>query len=110
MPTKTISPPPPEVRLAAAAAAEQATRDALTALRERHMLGAEPVTAEEFGAAGHAVELAELEHQGAAAALAEAKRQERLQALTAIRDDIEARAQPEGAAEAFERCADALAE
>ena len=111
MPAKetTIAAPSPADRLAAAQAAEQAARDALTELRERHKTG-DTVSASEFGNAGHAVELAELERQGAEDALAEYLRQERFAKLAEISADIAARAQPEGAAEAFVRAADALAD
>ncbi len=111
MPTKetTIAAPSPADRLAAAQAAEQAARDALTELRERHKTG-DTVSASEFGNAGHAVELAELERQGAEDALAEYLRQERFAKLAEISADIAARAQSEGAAEAFERAAAALAD
>ena len=92
MPTKTA--PSPADRLAAAVAAALTAHDRLTELRERHKLGADPVTAEEFGSAGHAVELAELERQGAEDALAAAERQARLAELARIAADIEALADP----------------
>lgn len=76
-------------RLAAAQQAEEAAKTHLTALRERHKAGDQPITAREFADAGAAVELAELERQGAEAALAEFERQERSKRLAAIRQEIE---------------------
>jgi PHD/YefM family antitoxin component YafN of YafNO toxin-antitoxin module len=105
---KTISKTPAD-RLAAAKIAEDAAREALTALRERHMAGADPVTAQEFGDAAHALELAEFEREAAEEALTEARRQERLSKLAALRADIENGSAQVNAAEAFTAAVDALA-
>ena len=106
MSTKTA--PSPAERLEHAKAAEQAAKDKLTELRERHMIGAEPVTAAELSEAEHGAELTELERQGAELAVAESERKERLAKLAEISGDISARAKPEGAVEAFEAAVSAL--
>jgi multidrug efflux pump subunit AcrA (membrane-fusion protein) len=95
-------------RLDKANADSAAAEERLTALRERQIAHGD-VSAENFAAAGAAVELADLDRQGAEADFAEARQAARLDKLAEIRADIEVRADPASAAAAFERAADALA-
>lgn len=78
-----------EQRYAAAAADEQAAKDALAALEARIADGDLEITAEQHGQAEHAKRRAELIAQGAKTALDNARISARLDRLAAIREDIE---------------------
>ena len=107
MPAKT-EPPAAADQLAAAQAAETAAQERLAEVQELVRSG-ETVTEEAYAAAVAATAIAEHRREGAQRDLTAAARKERLSEYSRIAADIEAAADPAGAADEEDQAAEAIA-